>query len=484
MSSRGPEAGLIESAETTASQLRGNMGVIELMFTVIAYNGPVVVFAGFIPVTILLGNGIGIPSMFIVCGCFIGLLALGLVTMASRLQRPGGFYALITAGVGRSVGLGAGFAALVCYFVALLDAYSFGGLSMKSVSTTLLHGPDLPWWAWSLMMVAIAAVLGFFNISFSARILTVFLMAELVLIIAYDISVLAKGGAHGISFESFTPHSFFSGSVAIAFLFGMGLFGGFEATVIFREEVRRPQRTIPVATYGVVALLTVLYAGSAWIFINSYGADAVMSTLNNNLAGATADSVKRYTGQFAYDLVTIMVVTSSFALILAAHNVTSRYLFNLGIDGVLPKRLGTAHPRHGAPSVASMTLTAATVLAIVVFVLARVDGEVLYARLAGVYSYAFLILLVLVALAIGVFLIRDRANGPAPVAAAAALFSCVVMCVALAIATKNFELLSGATGGAQLVLLAVIWGLFIAGVVLAAVLKKRRPAVYARIGRQ
>ncbi|MEV0227811.1 APC family permease [Streptomyces sp. NPDC050704] len=480
------EAADAEVASNSASTpgLRGNMGVLELIFTVVAYNGPVVVFLGFIPVSVLLGNGIGTPVAFLVCGVIVAMLAVGILTMSARLKRPGGFYALITAGLGRVVGLGSGFAALTCYFVALLSAYALGGIALDTAIVEIFDGPHVAWWVWAGVMLVVTSVLGHFNISFSSRVLTVFLACELLLMIAYDISVLAKGGARGIGFDSFTPDQVFSGSVSIAFLFGMGLFGGFEATVIFRDEVRNPERTIPVATYGVVALLAGLYGVTAWCFINSYGAVAVMDAVNKNLVTASTDSIKQYTGEFAYDAAVVMLFTSSFALALAAHNITARYVFNLGADGILPRRFGRPHERHASPHRASLALGAAAALVLGGFVIAKVPEADLYARLAGLYSYAFVILLVLVALAIGVYLLRDRVHGKAVGPAVASLAAFLVLCVVLVLATSNFTLLTGATGTMKNVLITVIWGVTLAGGALALHLRRNRAEVYQSIGRQ
>ncbi|MEU9456105.1 APC family permease [Streptomyces sp. NPDC048277] len=468
----------------SAASLRGNMGPLELIFTVVAYNGPVVVFLGFIPVSVLLGNGVGTPAAFLFCGVIVTMLAVGLLTMSARLRKPGGFYALITAGLGRVAGLGSGFAALTCYFVALLSAYALGGIALNAAIVELFHGPQAPWWLWAGLMLVVTTVLGHFNISFSSRVLTVFLACELLLMIAYDISVLAKGGAHGIGFDSFAPHQVFSGSISIAFLFGMGLFGGFEATVIFRDEVRNPERTIPFATYGVVALLAVTYAVTAWCFINSYGAAAVMDVVSKNLVSASTDSIQQYTGQFAYDAATIMLFTSSFALVLAAHNITARYVFNLGADGILPRSLGRPHERHVSPHRASFALSVTTLLVLGVFVIGNVSEDALYARLAGLYSYAFVILLVLVSLAIGVYLLRDRVHGKAVGPAVASLVAFAVLCVTLVLGTVNFTLLSGATGTLKNVLIGAMWGVTLAGAGWAFHLKRNRPDVYSSIGRQ
>jgi len=474
----------VASSSVSTAGLRGNMGVLELIFTVVAYNGPVVVFLGFIPVAVLLGNGVGTPVTFLVCGVIVAMLAVGLLTMSARLKRPGGFYALITAGLGRVAGLGSGFAALTCYFVALLSAYALGGIALNTTVVDVFHGPDAPWWVWAGLMLVVTTVLGHFNINVSGRILTVFLVFELVLMIAYDISVLAKGGAHGIGFDSFTPDQIFSGSISVAFLFGMGLFGGFEATVIFRDEVRKPERTIPVATYGVVALLAGLYAVTAWCFINSYGAAAVMGAVDKNLVGASTSSIKEYTGQFAYDAATVMLFTSSFALALAAHNITARYVFNLGADGIFSRSFGQPHERHVSPHRASLALSVTALLVLGIFVAADVPEGDLYARLAGLYSYAFVILLVLVALATGVYLLRDRVHGKAVGPAVASLVAFVVLCVTLVLATVNFDLLTGATGTLKNVLIILIWGVTLGGGAFALYLKRNRAEVYNSIGRQ
>ncbi len=483
VSQSGRRTGRVEGGET-GTGLRGHMGVLELVFTVVAYNGPIVVFLAFLPAAILLGNGIGTPVAILVGGAVVAMLAVGLITMAMRLDRPGGFYALITAGLGRIPGLGAGFTALTCYFVALISTYALGGIALDAAVQTVFDGPHVEWWIYALPMLVAAGVLGYFNINISAKVLTFFLACELLLVAAYDISVLVQGGADGIGFDSFTPDQISSGSVSVAFMFAIGLFGGFEATVIFRDEVRSPGRTIPRATYGVVALLAGMYALTAWCFVNAYGATAVMDVVTADLTGSAPKSVQEYMGTFAYDAATVMLFTGSFALVIAAHNITSRYLFNLSADGIFPRSLGEAHHRHVSPHRASIVLSVLTLITLVVVILAQIDQDILYARLAGLYSYAFLMLLVLVSLAVGSYLLRDKVHGAAPVQAVFAFVAFAALLVGLFLATTNFTLLSGATGLGKTILLVVIWGLTVAGFVMAAILRSSRPQVYARIGRQ
>ncbi|MFF1880111.1 APC family permease [Pseudarthrobacter sp. NPDC058196] len=462
-------------------QLHGNIGFLNLVFTILAYNGPMVVFLGFIPIVILLGNGVGTPAMIIVCGIVAVLFTAGLVAMGLRLPKPGGFYSIASAGLGKVVGLGAGYTAMVCYFAANLGAYALGGVAAESFLRDI-GGPELPWWIYGLGMFAVTSFLGYMNIDFSAKVLTFFLALELLLMLAYNISVVSQGGAQGLGLDSFQPENIFSGSIGIAFLLGIGMYGGFEASVIFRDEVKRPEKTVPRATYTVVVVLTILYAFTAWSFINSYGPQAIMGVLSSNAAESSFESVRHFTGDFAYLAATMLLITSNFALSLASHNIVSRYLFNLSTDGVIVKSLSHVHRRHASPHKASVAVSAFVAVGILLF--SGMEGGLAYARLAGIYAYAFAILMAVAALAITVFLAKDMTGGRRALWQAVATgISTVFLVIALVLATTNFELIIGTEGTLTWLILAVILGVIGTGMVTAAVYKKRRPDIYARIGR-
>lgn len=466
-----------------ATRLSGNINVFHLVFTVVAYNAPMFVFLGFLPVAILLGNGVGTPVTFLVCGAVVAMLAKGFITMGLTMQQPGGFYSFISAGLGKVAGLGAGFAAMICYFVGGFGGYLLGGDALTTVVSGVFGGPDVKWWVGSGLMFVAVVVLGHFNIGLSARVLAYFLVVELIFMVIYVGAVVVQGGADGLGLDSFQPDNIFSGSIGIALMFGIGIFGGFEATVIFREEVRSPERTIPVATYSVVALLAVLYAVVAWAFINAEGAKAVMAVLNNDGLGAATGSVQEFEGSFASDVATILLFTSSFALALAAHNITSRYVFNLSADRILPHQLSEVHHRYASPHRSSLLvgiLSGAGLLYLLVASIAPLDA---YAPVAGLYSYTLVLLLVLVAAAVLVYLSRGKVEGGTTLTKAMTAVSLVVLVIVLFLATKNFDLLAATSSKGTTILLLIVYGLVAAGVVWGLRLRSSRPDVYARIGR-
>lgn len=475
------ETGLVAPDSDTPG-LQGRMGVFDVMFTVVAYNAPAVVFFGFLPVAMLLGNGLGTPVTFLVVAAILALLGSGLLNVSAKMQRPGGFYSLVTAGLGKVAGLAVGFTALLVYLFALLGAYAIGGIGLSNLADERLNISGVPWWASALVMLVVVAVLGFLNIQFSARVLYVFLSLEFILILGYVVVVTIQGGAHGLSLDSFQPDSIFSGSLPIAALFAVLGFGGFEATVIFREEVRDPDRTITRATYGTIAVIGVTYALLAWTFVNAFGPKVIMDALGKDVVGAAGVSLRDYLGEGAFIFGSILLVTSSFALMLASHNVLTRYAYNFGKDGILPSGFGETHPRHGSPHKSSFVVTGVSLVGIACMTLIPVAPGLIYATTAGILAYGMVIMMTFVALAVGVFMLRQSSSAAAH---AVSMFAVAALLgAALIFASVRFDLLSGLTGTPATITMASCWIVAIAGAVLALVLKTRRPQVYARIGRE
>ncbi len=61
-----------------------------------------------------------------------------------------------------------------------------------------------------------------------------------------DLAVVAKGGSdtEGFSTGVFQPDTLTSGAPGIGLMFAIAGFIGFEATAVFRDEARDPDRTI------------------------------------------------------------------------------------------------------------------------------------------------------------------------------------------------------------------------------------------------
>jgi amino acid transporter len=468
-----------------APRLRGNLRTLELFFSIMAYNAPLVVVIGVIPVMLIVGNGIGTPLVFVISGLILAAFADGFIRMSKVLPRPGAFYSFITAGLGREVGLGSGFIMLGTYYCVAVGTIAFGGIVLGSLVTDTFHGPHAPWYLWGAVFWAVAAIFGYLRIDLSAKITTVLLFCELVVVAIYDAGVvIAGGGPGGLSMEPFSPAHLFDGSFAIGILFAMGMFGGFEVAVLFRDEVRNPDRTVPRATYGVIAAAGVVYSVTAWLFIDALGVHHAVSSALADPEGVIHTSIREFGGRFISDAANVLVNTSSFAVLLCAHNVAARYAFNLSADGILPRALSGVHKNHGSPHVASVTVSVACAVTFVPVLALGIDPYKFYAAILGIASVAALLVFFASNVAVMRYMRRLGHRQRALHRVVLPVFAAVGLGGSLVLGVQHFPLL---TGGSQLLsnlLLVLIAGVFLAGVVMAYVFRRTRPAVYQKIGRQ
>jgi amino acid transporter len=198
------------------------------------------------------------------------LFSVGLATMSRFVSKPGAFFTYVGYGLGRPSGLAAAWIAILTYVSVQLCVYGFIGLALGSWMNDKT-GLDLPWWAWSLVLVAVVGVLGYRHIELSSKVLGVLLVAEVAIVVILAVVILLQGGADGISADSFDPSTVTSGSPGLALMFCMAGFIGFESTAIFRDEAREPERTIPRATYGAVLVIAVFYTFTSWAIVQGWG---------------------------------------------------------------------------------------------------------------------------------------------------------------------------------------------------------------------
>src|SRR5262245_11802250 len=308
---------------TGATHLKGRIGVIELVLTVLAFSAPIVVVSAFIPLVIGYG-GAAAPMAFVVAMVLLLLFAVGFTTATRYLPNPGAFYAYITAGLGKNIGLGSSFLAIAGYFLMAVGTYAFFGLAAKSVVEPLFHGPELPWQLYSFACLALVSTFGYFRIDLSAKLLSVAMIAECLMVGIFDAGVLIKGGPEGRSFAFLDFGGVSAGSLGVAVLFAATCFLGLEATAMFRDEPNDLQRTVTRATDLAVIAIGLFYIVAAWLSLAAYGAKNATELAGTDPTGMFPSAVEHFVGVWAKDVVSVLVMTSAFAAVLAVQNIMSR----------------------------------------------------------------------------------------------------------------------------------------------------------------
>ena len=239
------------------------------MFFVVAAAAPLTVMAGIAPLAIMIG-GIGAPAGYLIAGLILTVFAVAFTAMSKYIHNAGAFYSYIARGLGKPAGLGAAALAVYSYNAIQIGLYGAFGY-FAAITAKDLTGLDLPWWAWAAAGIAVVWFFGYRSIHGGAKILGALLIAETGILALLAAAILLKGGAHGLSLASFAPAHVVTGGMGSVLALAFGAFIGFEATAIYREEARTPDRTVPRATYVAVGFLGLFYAFISWVIIQAFG---------------------------------------------------------------------------------------------------------------------------------------------------------------------------------------------------------------------
>ncbi|MDX6231403.1 MAG: hypothetical protein QOH68_354 [Nocardioidaceae bacterium] len=458
---------LIAAEPDDRKRLSGTLGVWSIVFMVVAAAAPLTVVAGVVPLGIAIGNGAAFPAAFIVAAAVLLLFAVGFTRMTPHMPDAGAFYTYVRAGLGRPLGLGAAFLALATYLSVMMGVFGYIGAAARDlvIQYTDLH---LPWGVYSAAAVLLVAFLGFRHIEISGRVLSVLLLCEVGIVLILNVVIVGQGGESGLSSELFNPSTFTSGSPGIALMFAVASFLGFEATAVYRDEAKDPERTIPRATYLALLLVGAFYALTAWALVSAFGDRAAVTEANADPGGMLLTAVDRYLGGVGTDIVLVLLVSSIFAAILAFHNVASRYVFALANSNAFPNRAGRSHPLHGSPYLASLAVSVFAGCLLAVFIAFDMDplAEV-FAWLVGLATLGILALMSLTCLSVIVFFRRsviDRNLWTTTVAPALAF---VGLGLFLVLTIKNFTLLIGGSTGLAVSLEILLVAVFVLGILLA-----------------
>jgi len=458
-----PARPAIDAPPPQERRLTGNLGVASIVFMVVAAAAPLGVIGGVVPLGIAQGNGAGFPATFIVATVILLFFSVGFTAMTPYVDEAGAFFSYVRKALGFPLGIGIAFVAIVSYLA--IEAGVYGLLGPAGVAVVqLFGGPSLPWWLFAAGAFAVTTYLGYRNIGLSSRVLAVLLTAEIAIVAVLDLIIVARGGDHGLSTGIVNPHAILSGSLGIGLLFAIISYVGFEATAIFRDEARDPERTIPRATYLSLVLIGVFYAVTSWAMISGWGDEQAVRQATEYGGTFLSDTAQRYIGTLGTDVITVLYFTSLFACILSFHNVVSRYIFALSQRDVLPARLSVPHDRHGSPHQASLWISAVVFLSVLLAVVFKLDPAAqFYTWFAGATTVGIVLLLIATSVAVLVYFGRDRKGHSRWRVQIAPALGLIGLIGSLALILINLKLLVGGSSVLAWVIVGLLVGAFAVG---------------------
>jgi amino acid transporter len=171
-------------------------------------------------------------------------------------------------------------------------------------------------------------------------------------------------------------------------------FIGFEGMVNVAEEVKRPERTLPLAIAIVLAVSTLLYILVIWVVIRSVPqAELAASQAPLSLA------YERLTGASPV-IISLIAIFATINGVIVQTIMSSRVIYGLASQGLLPRALGKISPLTRTPLRASVVVVAIVLVLALFFPIGR---------LADMTTWVMLTVFTLVNAALVLLKIRDPA---------------------------------------------------------------------------
>ena len=480
------------------------VGLIGVLFLTVTGAAPESAMLGNVPFAAGFGNSLYVPAAFLLATIVLTIFSVAYAAMASKVSSVGGFYSYISMGLGRDVGMAAGFASLASYSVfeaSLTGLFSFFGNAWLQSH----FGINVPWIWLALLMILLTSIFSYQDVQISAKILGIALVLEVVMLLIFDAGIIfAKGGTNfnveslniarvmtSVTAQKVGSVDIAAGAAAVGVFMAFWSWVGFEMAPNYAEESRDPKRIIPLSLYISVIGLGVFYVLTSWCAVSAYPTEGDM------LAKAVGDSsnfflapLEQHVGKWAVEAMALLILTSSFACGMAFHNTAARYMYSLGREGVLPRFLGKTHPTHKSPHVAStlQSVLAAIWVGLFAYFVGTNDPNAqayvtVYTMLAILGTLLLLILQAIVSIAIIVYF---RANHPGEVNIFASLIAPIIAFVSqvwlVYLLVQNLETFGG-TGSFGSRIPMIAFSILGIGLAWGLVLRFVSPAAHARIGR-
>ncbi len=477
------------------------VGLIGVLFLAVTGAAPMSAMLGNVPFAAGYGIGIYTPAAFLLATIVLTIFPIGYAAMAARVSSVGGFYSFISQGIGREVGMSAGITSLACYSLfeaSLTGLFAFFG--NKWLSDHL--GINVPWPILALLMLALIAVLSYRDVKLSAKILGVALIAEVAILALFVLGVLSASSGTNFNPEALNVFKVYTalpeqtvgtvaipaGAAAVGIFMAFWSWVGFEMAPNYAEESRDPKHIIPRSLYISVIGLGIFYVIVSWCAVSAYPTEGDMA------AKAFSDGVnffltpiQQFVGTWAFELMFILILTSSFACGMAFHNTASRYMYSLAREGVLPKMIAETHDHHKSPHKASVVQSVLAAVWVILYGLAYGFNDPSAQAWLGVYTLfavlgtgLLLVLQAIVSLAV-ILWFKKNGGGNNFTTLIAPAFSFLVQIWLVYTLVANLATLGGTNGFAQsipyvglaIIVVGLIWGF---------VLKSTNPAAYQNIG--
>jgi amino acid transporter len=328
----------------------GALHLPEVLMQSVTTIAPAIAALFFTPFVVSLA-GVASPLAYPIGFVITLLLGIVLVQFTKKMPAAGGYYTFISRSLHPRIGW------LVAWLF-ILYAPTVGGIVSLYMGNILQQelqanwGINWPWFPAVFMIVVVTgvALLQYRGISISGRILLFLGLIEMGLVFFLAIWAIANPGPGGVNFDSYNPANISITGVsgfALAIVFSLQAFTGWDGAAPLAEETADPTRNISRAVIGSIILLGIFLVFVTWAIILGWGTKSIGTLPTSSELPAIVVS-KRVWGPVWW-LILIALLNSTFAVTLAVCNIGTRMWYAMARSGSLPRVLDRVHPVYQTP---------------------------------------------------------------------------------------------------------------------------------------
>ncbi len=273
---------------------------------------------------------------YLISGSFAMMGMLSQAELVSAMPKAGGDYFYVTRSMGPAVGTVDGF--ITWFSLSLKSAFALVGMAAFAA---LLVDVGLSFTAVLFCVIFIA--LNLFGIKEAGRVQVALVIGLFVILTLYISRGLPSVSVARL--EPFAPHGLGALFSTAGFVFVS--FGGLLKVASIAEEVKNPDRVVPLGMILSFLAVTVVYFLVVLVTVGVLeGAELAGSLM------PISDGASVFMGRWGRILLSVAAILAFVSTANAGLMAASRYLFSSSRDGLLPKFFGRVNSRFHTPHVA------------------------------------------------------------------------------------------------------------------------------------
>jgi len=317
------------------------------------------------------GNFWLIISVWVCGGLLCVLGALCYAELATMLPQAGGLYVYLREAYGKPVAFLFGWSEFLFSRPASIGALSVAFLGSLALALGWKMSPATEVLLAALLIAAMAWV-NIVGVIWGGRLqmLTTVVKVAFLALVAVSPLLLAPWSGWSIDAANYSStiapkQTTVAAQIGAVLLAVMWAYNGWSGITPLAEEVRDPQRSIPIALFGGIGVLIALYVSANLAY------HGVLSMSEMSAAGdhGAERMLSKLAGRTGLTAVSVVVMCSTFGAINTNFLQAPRVSFAMGRDGVFLRALGAVHVNYRTPAVAILVkavMAATLVLAVAV----------------------------------------------------------------------------------------------------------------------